>query len=276
MENLVALVQITSTDDVRENLKKIEGFVQQARQSGAKMVLLPECCGFMQKHRTQLRQTAEGFGQGMIQDALSGMAKEHSIWVLAGSVPIQSNDTEKVINTCLVYDDLGVIAGRYDKIHLFDVELEGGERYAESEYTLAGSELVVIDTPVGKMGLTICYDLRFPEHYRALVNQGAEILTVPSAFAVPTGKAHWHTLLKSRAIENTCYVLAPAQVGEHASGRRTFGHTVAYDPWGKTLAEKSDEGEGLVMVNLDPDSLSKVRNQLPSLKHQRPELFNKN
>ena len=272
MENLIALVQMTSTDDVQENLRKIESFVIEAHESDTRMVMLPECCGFMQKHRTQLKQTAEDFGQGRIQDALSDLAQRYSIWLLAGSIPINSNDPEKVINTCVMYNQDGQIAARYDKIHLFDVELEGGERYAESEYTAPGSELALVETPVGKFGLTVCYDLRFPEQYRALVNQGAEILTVPSAFAVPTGKAHWHTLLKSRAIENTCYVLAPAQVGQHASGRRTFGHTVAYDPWGKTLAEKTDE-EGIVFVNIDPDVLKKVRKQLPSLKHQRPELF---
>ena len=227
---------MTSSDDVQENLNKIEDLVKQASEAEAKMIFLPECCGFLQKHRTQLRQTAEEFGQGKIQETLSAYAEENKIWILAGSIPVRSANPDKIFNTCVVYDQTGAVSARYDKIHLFDVELEGGERYAESEYTAAGSNLVTVATPVGRLGLTICYDLRFPEQYRSLVNQGAEILTIPSAFAVPTGKAHWHTLLKSRAIENLCFVLAPAQVGQHASGRRTYGHTIAYDPWGKTLA----------------------------------------
>ena len=277
MSSIVA-IQTNSSDDVDGNLTRIDALIDQAINqssedaSQAKVIVLPECFGFIQSGIDQLLRIAEVDGQGEIQEYLSDTAKKNNIWVIGGSVPLQSDVAGKVSNSLLVYDHHGKRVARYDKVFLFDVELASGERYCESDYTIAGNQLSVIDTPLGKIGLSICYDLRFPELYRQLVERGAQILVVPSAFAYTTGKDHWLPLLTARAIENACYVVAPAQYGLHNNKRKTWGHTVIIDPWGN-VTSALETGWGMVESEIDLSKLSRIREQLPSLRHRRPDLF---
>ena len=273
----IAAIQTSSSDNVAENLARIEPFIEQSAEDGAKLVILPECCAFMQSSVTQLLNTAEernpqNSAQGEIQAAFSKFAEKYQVGIIVGSLPVKSSNREKVTNTLMVFDDLGNRIACYDKIFLFDVELPTGEVYRESSYTEAGVEIEVDATPAGKIGLSICYDLRFPELYRELVSLGAQILIVPSAFSATTGKDHWLPLLKARAIENCCYVVAPAQFGLHNGKRKTWGHTVIIDPWGKILTEL-ESGWGIVSADIDLKMLESVRAQLPSLKHIRNDLF---
>lgn len=271
----VGLIQMSSGEGVTANLAAAEGYIQTAVSQGAQVVLLPECFALMPKNVTQLRQRAEPaepHGSGQIQDFLRQLAVRLRIWIIAGSVPLRSDDPERVFNTLLVYNADGENVARYDKIHLFDARLPSGENHCESSYTLRGNRCVVVQTPIGRVGLSVCYDLRFPELYRALVAKGAGCLVVPSAFTVSTGKAHWLTLLRARAIENSCYVLAAAQVGKTGGGRITYGHSVAIDPWGETVALlKSDPG--ILIAEIDPARVQRIRAQLPSLAHRRDDLF---
>ena len=271
-ENLIAAIQTSSGDDIHANLNTCAGLLSRAVDDGARVCVLPECFGFMQRSRAQLFEHAEEFGNGPIQDFLAHTAAELDAWIVAGSLPLQSPSADKVFNTLLVYNPNGEVVARYDKIFLFDVELSTSERYFESDYTAPGSSVLTVQSPVGCIGLSICYDLRFPELYRALANQGAEILVVPSAFAVTTGADHWLPLLTARAIENTCYVVAPAQVGMHNGKRRTWGHTLIIDPWGRIVSELVD-GQGVITGRIDRDRLAEVRASLPSLRHRRPDLF---
>ena len=268
----IAAVQTNSSDEINHNLDIAENHIVQASKQGSELIVLPECFAFMQKSRSQLLQYAEVDGEGKIQQFLSDIAAANDIWIIGGSVPLESGAPEKVTNSLLVYDNKGSRVARYDKIFLFDVSLANGERYCESDYTQSGNSVEIIDTPMGKIGLSICYDLRFPELYRSLTHMGAQILVVPSAFSYTTGQSHWLPLLRARAIENACYVIAPAQTGIHSSGRKSWGHTVIIDPWGKVLAEmKSDPG--FVSADIDLNKLVNIREQLPSLLHCRPELF---
>ncbi len=264
----IALVQLTSGNDVGANLEQIKNQVEKAADKGAAAVFLPECCALMQTSSAQLRECAEEPGDGPIQTSLAEIAKQHRIILFAGSIPIASVDPRRVYNCSMVYSAEGVCIARYDKVHLFDVSLENGEQYLESAYTKAGDNLRWVDCALGRVGLSVCYDLRFPELYRALVAENAELLLVPSAFSVTTGNAHWHTLLRARAIENSCYVIAAAQWGRHPSGRKTYGHSVVIDPWGRVTAEKS-EGTGLLMAEIDRNEINRARNQLPSLSHRQ-------
>ena len=201
----------------------------------------------------------------MIQDYLSKLTNKYKIWVIAGSLPIKHSEY-KVKASSLVFDDKGVIVARYDKIHLFDVKVSDEESHRESFTIEPGSELVVVDTPVGKVGLSICYDLRFPELYRQLVLKGAEIFTIPAAFTAVTGVAHWEVLLRARALENLCYVLAPNQGGKHDNGRNTYGHSMIVDPWGK-IHKELDEGFGLISEDIDLLRLRQLRKQFPCNDH---------
>ena len=276
----VIAIQTNSNDDIDRNLTALTEHIARACQpdneqqdeAGNQVVVLPECFGLMPSSITQLLRCAETDGEGKIQKFLSRAAKQNNVWIFGGSVPIRSTDPGKITNSLLVYDNHGERVARYDKIFLFDVSLASGERYCESDYTLPGNRLEVVDTPAGKIGLSICYDLRFPELYRQLVQRGAEILVVPSAFAQTTGKDHWMPLLRARAIENSCYVVAPAQYGQHNKKRKTWGHTVIIDPWGNTAAELKT-GWGSVHSRIDPEQLRLVRQQLPSLQHCRFDLF---
>ncbi len=276
----VIAIQTNSGDDIDRNLAALTEHIARAcppdnerrDETGSQVVVLPECFGLMPSSVAQLLQCAETDGEGKIQEFLSRTAKQHNVWILGGSVPMCSSDPGKITNSLLVYDNHGERVARYDKIFLFDVSLSGGERYCESDYTLPGDRVEVVDTPVGRIGLSVCYDLRFPELYRRLVRMGAEILVAPSAFAHTTGKDHWMPLLRARAIENSCYVVAPAQYGQHNKKRKTWGHTVIIDPWGNTAAEL-ETGWGSVSSRIDPEQLRLVRQQLPSLQHCRFDLF---
>ncbi len=265
----IAVAQLCSSDSIPENLTRASELVAEAKSGGAEALFLPECFALMQSSRQQLRESAEQPGTGQIQEAMSSVAKQHAITVFSGTVPVRSEDPSRVFNRSLVFDASGAELARYDKIFLFDVQLANGEQYLESAYTMPGKDIVTVDCCLGIVGLSICYDLRFPELYRRLVEQNAQILVVPSAFASTTGPAHWHTLLRARAIENFSYVIASAQEGIHPSGRRTYGHTLVVDPWGQVVAEKQ-KGEGLLMVEIDLKRVEKARKEIPSLEHRRP------
>ena len=268
----IAAIQTNASDDIEQNLADVREQIDLAKEQGAELIVLPECFGFMQSSRQQLLQCAEEDGQGKIQDFLSASSNSRNVWIIGGSVPLKSNNPNKVTNTLLACDNNGNRVARYDKIFLFDVTLSSGECYRESDYTKPGNSVKVMDSPLGKIGLSICYDLRFPEMYRKLTQLGARILVVPSAFSHTTGQSHWLPLLKARAIENGCFVVAPAQTGVHNRARKTWGHTVIIDPWGKVLSELQSEC-GVVIANIDLDLLQRIREQLPSLKHCRTDLF---
>lgn len=264
----IAVAQTCSHDNIPENLKLVSALIAKAAAEGACAVFLPECFALMQTSRKQLRECAEIHGDGLIQETMSEAARQHKVTVFAGTLPIRSTDSKRVFNSSLVYDSDGRELARYDKIHLFDVHLDNGEQYLESAYTMPGSKIVTLDCCLGKVGLTVCYDIRFPEIYRQLVDLEVQIFVVPSAFSSQTGPAHWHTLLRARAIENFCYVIASAQEGTHSSGRKTYGHSVVVDPWGKTVAEKQT-GEGLLIAEIDLKRVEQARKQIPSLEHRR-------
>ncbi len=278
----IAAIQMSSTDQVEDNLKTIERWVMEAAIRGASLVVLPENVAFMGKTEIDKLKIAEKFGTGLIQDFLANLARKLEIWLVGGTIPIlveegqgqgqsQSYDPNRVYSTSLVWNNEGNIVARYDKIHLFDVQVQLKiEEYVESRTICPGNEdnIVTVDSPLGKLGLSICYDLRFPELYRVLFAQGAEIMLVPSAFTAITGQAHWEPLLRARAIENFSYVLAPNQTGVHANGRTTYGHSMIVDPWGKILAECS-EGEGIVMAEIDLNYLNDLRRRFPVASHRR-------
>ena len=261
----VAVLQMTSSPHIQENLLKLRAFFSQAREKGAELIALPENVAFMGLHETDKLNIAEDYGHGEIQQTLSQLAKEYGIWVIAGTIFIRCS-ANRVRASCLVYDNKGACVARYDKIHLFDVRVSDSEAHEESLTIERGDQLVVVDTPVGRIGLTVCYDLRFPELYRQLVLKGAEIVSVPSAFTAVTGLAHWEVLLRARAIENLCYVLAPNQGGLHANGRKTYGHSMIIDPWGKILEEQQD-GSGVIVADIDVDHLQDLRRQFPCNEH---------
>ncbi len=264
----IAVAQTSSGDIIQDNIDYASGLIAEAADQGAEAIFLPECFALMQTSRAQLRESAEVFGRGTIQSAIGEAAKNCGILVFAGTLPLRSKDSKRVFNSSLVFSPQGNVLARYDKIHLFDVRLDSGEKYLESAYTMAGDQLALVPTSWGMIGLSVCYDLRFPELYRELVQAGAEILLVPSAFSVTTGPAHWECLLRARAIENFCYVIAAAQVGKHPSGRSTYGHSLVIDPWGKVVAENKSS-KGLVMAEIALNEVSRARRQMPSLAHRK-------
>ncbi len=261
----IALVQMVSSANVNDNLRGLAHSFARAQKEGALMIVLPENFAFMGMNDKDKLTVAEDFGQGKIQDTLSTLAKRYQLWVIAGSIPIKHSH-ERVKASCMVFDEQGVFVARYDKIHLFDVRVSAEEAHQESLTIARGDQLVVVDTPVGRVGLSICYDLRFPELYRQLALKGAELFTVPAAFTAATGMAHWQVLLKARAIENLCYVLAPNQGGLHANGRQTHGHSMAIEPWGKILCEL-DKGAGIIFADIDLPRLRQMRLQFPCHEH---------
>ena len=266
----VAAIQLSSAADREVNLAAAGRLLAEAAGAGAVLAALPENFSFMGARDVDKLRLAETDGAGPIQDFLAETAQKLKLWIVAGTVPLAvSGDPGRVYAACLVYGADGRRAARYDKIHLFDVEVPGGERYRESASIAAGAlQPVTVDTPAGRLGLSVCYDLRFPELYRALAAQGAELLCVPAAFTARTGAVHWEALLRSRAIENQCYLLAPAQYGTHAGGRGTWGHSLVIDPWGEVLAQQ-DTGDGVVLAQVDPVRLEQVRRTFPALAHRR-------
>lgn len=263
-----ALIQMNSSSQVEENLKLAETLLSQAADQGADLAVLPENFSQMPLSEKQRLQAAEHDGSGPIQKFLSTISGKLGLWLIGGTISIHSDTENKVYSSSLVYDSLGKCQVRYDKQHLFDVDLANGESYRESSFIKHGSEVKLADTPIGRIGLSVCYDLRFPEYYRLLSHQNAQILSVPSAFTYTTGQAHWETLLRARAIENQCYVIAPAQTGKHDNGRTTYGHSAAFDPWGKQIAF-IEQGNGLALAQIDLNYLNDVRSQIPCLRHRR-------
>ncbi len=261
----VAVLQMVSTPNVKDNLNHLDRMFLEAREDGAALLVLPENFAFMGMHETDKLRVAEDFGHGEIQRTLNQLAKRYRLWVIAGSIPLKSAG-KRVRASCLVYDDNGVCVARYDKIHLFDVRISPEEAHQESLTIEPGDTPVVVDTPVGRVGLSICYDLRFPELYRQLLLKGAELFTIPAAFTAVTGMAHWETLLRARAIENLCYVLAANQGGVHVNGRNTHGHSMIVEPWGRVINEHH-HGAGIIVADIDLPRLRQLRLQFPSNEH---------
>lgn len=266
MKFLAAAVQMVASDDKPTNLMEAEHWIREAADRGARLVALPEVFLWRGEKKNE-RDCAESI-PGPSSTALAGWARELGIYLLAGSVLEAIPGSEKVYNTSLLFDPSGNIVARYRKIHLFDVDLANGTSLRESATREYGDGVIVASTDLGSMGLTVCYDLRFPELYRALADQGAEIVFVPSAFTAYTGAAHWEALLRSRAIENQAYVVAPDQFGKSTKSFETHGHSMIVDPWGRVLAELSD-GAGVITAEIDLAYLAKVRAELPALKHRR-------
>ncbi|MDD5124506.1 carbon-nitrogen hydrolase family protein [Methylovulum sp.] len=266
--NLCAAIQMVSSPDVEANLLDAEKLIAEAAAAGAKLVALPENFALMGLHELDKLKIKEVDGTGPIQDFLAMAAKKYSVWVIAGTLPIAGDADNKVRAACLVYNDSGGRVGRYDKIHLFDVSVPGTEEvYRESASIEAGNDLVIVDSPFGRIGLAVCYDLRFPEFFRMLSPQGVDILVIPAAFTAETGAAHWEVLLRARAIENLCYVIAPNQGGVHGNGRKTFGHSMIIDPWGVVL-DCCPSGSGFAIATIDHDRLKQVRSAFPVLNHR--------
>jgi nitrilase len=260
----MAAIQMVSGPDVETNLAQAAELLMQAARDGAKLAALPEFFPIMGRNEKDKVKVREPLGSGPIQRFLAEIARSLGIWVVGGSVPLAGRLPDKVLNTCLVYDDRGELAARYDKIHLFGFD-NGRERYVEANTIEPGSEVVAFDSPFGRIGLSVCYDLRFPELYRRM--GPVDVILVPSAFTATTGAAHWETLLRARAIENQAYVLAPAQGGRHASGRETHGHTMVVDPWGEVL-NRLARGPGVVAADIERERLRSVRASLPALEHR--------
>ena len=262
---IVAAIQMVSSPDVGANLAAVRRLVAQAAGQGADFVALPEYWPIMGMSDTDKVAHAEAPGSGPIQECMAGLARQHKIWLVGGTLPMASQDADKVLNSTLVFDPQGQVASRYDKIHLFGFN-KGDESYDEARTIVPGETVGVFEAPFGRVGLSVCYDLRFPELYRAMGE--CALIVVPAAFTHTTGLAHWEVLLRARAIENQCYVLASAQGGKHANGRRTFGHSMLIDPWGEVKAVLP-EGEGVIVGALDPAFLSGVRTSLPALRHRK-------
>ena len=260
----VAAIQMASGPNVSANLSEAERLIEMAVKQGAKLVALPEYFPIMGMKDTDKVAARETEGKGPIQKFLSNLAKKHKIWLIGGSVPLMATSPNKVRNSCLVYDDKGKQVARYDKIHLFGLDF-GNEHYREENTIEPGKQVVVVETPFGKVGLAVCYDLRFPELFRAMGD--VDIIVLPSAFTETTGKAHWETLVRARAIENLAYVVAPAQGGYHLSGRETHGHTMIVDPWGVVL-DSLPRGSGVVLAGVNPAYQESLRKSLPALKHR--------
>jgi predicted amidohydrolase len=257
---------MTSTDDVDHNLKRAGELIERAAQAGAQLVVLPECFASL-RERDEGKDPAADDLNGPIVQFLREQARRHRAIVVGGSLPEDIPGEDRIYNTQVVVDAQGEILATYRKIHLFDVDVPGA-RLRESKGAAPGTDIVVTDTPLGRLGLSICYDLRFPELYRELARQGADILLVPSAFTVPTGSDHWEVLLRARAIENQAFVLAAGQYGVHNKRRRSYGRSMIIDPWGLVLATAAD-GEGIAMAELDFATLERTRTQLPALQHRR-------
>ncbi len=259
----VAAIQMTSCANVARNLAVAGELLRQARAQGAAVAVLPENFAFMGRGEADKLAVAETHGSGPIQAFLAEQARMHGLWIVGGTFPLKVPDEPRVAAACLVFDDAGREVARYDKIHLFDVDVPGKlESHRESKAVRPGTQVVTVDTPAGRLGLAICYDVRFPELFRELLQQGAEWFTLPSAFTVPTGRAHWELLLRARAVENLCYLVAPAQVGFHENGRKTHGDSMIVEPWGGILA-RLPRGTGVITAELDLARQRRLRQDFP-------------
>lgn len=265
----IAAIQMCSSHLVDENLTTAANLISEAAKNQAKLIVLPEMFAIMGQGAEDKVTVKETFGYGKIQSFLSEQAKKHSVWIVGGTIPIACKDETKVRAACLVFNNTGDCLARYDKIHLFDVALSNQEVYKESDTTEAGDELVVIDTPFGKLGLAVCYDVRFPELFRSLFNRGAEIIALPSAFTVKTGEAHWELLARSRAVENFCYLIGACQGGSHSNGRKTYGNSMIVEPWGNIIAKNEGIDTGIIYATIDLAKVHEARRSIPIAKHQR-------
>ena len=263
----VACIQNTATPDLDENVAKLSSLIRDAAAAGADFIALPEHCTLMEPRRAVLHDHAAPLDEHPTLAHFKALAGELGRWMLIGSIPARSPDG-RIANCSVLLDNGGRVVASYDKIHMFDVDLPTGERFRESEDFQPGPEARLVDTPWGVLGMTVCYDLRFPQLYRALAQGGAQFLSIPSAFTKVTGDAHWEILLRARAIENGCFVIAPCQTGHHYAKRHTCGHSMIIDPWGKVLADGGEE-VGFVMAEIDPARIDQVRGMIPSLEHDR-------
>lgn len=265
----IALFQMTSGVDPAANAVLLQDAVRDAAAGGARMLFTPEMSGLLDRDRTRSAAHVVAEADDIVLAAVRDAAAQAGIWVHLGSLALLGDDGVSRVNRGFVIDDQGGIRARYDKIHLFDVDLASGESWRESAVYSAGGGPVLCETPPGALGMSICYDLRFPDLYRALSDAGATLLAVPAAFTVPTGMAHWHVLLRARAIEAGAYVVAAAQVGVHEDGRATFGHSLVVDPWGEVVLDMGSE-PGLGLAEIDPARIGDVRARVPALQHRRP------
>jgi nitrilase len=265
-----AVIQMVSGADVDANLADAGRLIAAAAKDGAKLAALPEFFPVIAEDDRAKLAVRETFGKGRIQEFLSGAAKRHGIWLIGGTIPIESGDPDHVYNSCLLFDDRGACVARYDKIHLFDVQVDsaGAENYRESATLKPGNAPVTAATPYGRIGLSVCYDLRFPELYRRLLDDDIVMIAAPSAFTETTGRVHWETLLRARAVETLCYVIAPAQGGRHYPRRTTWGHSMIVDPWGEMLC-MVETGPGFACADLDFEKLRGLRRNFPALAHRR-------
>ena len=265
----LAAIQMASGPNVSANLTEAGRLISRSVDAGAELVVLPENFAFMGMQEKDKLSISEQQGTGPIQDFIATQADKHRVWIVAGTIPLQSQDKQRVAAACILYNDHGEQLARYDKVHLFDVRLEESrETYHESQTTEAGKQVSVVDTPFGRLGLAVCYDLRFPELFRRMATEGVDIIAIPSAFTAITGKAHWEVLLRARAIENLAYVVASAQGGYHVNGRETYGHSMIIDPWGRVL-DCLPNGSGYVMANIDMQQLNTTRRNFPALEHRK-------
>ncbi len=264
-----AAIQMASSPNISANLLEAEKLIAEAVKAGAKLVALPENFALMGNNELDKIKAKEVDGLGILQSFLETTAKKYGVWIVGGTIPIAGDNDNKVRAACLIYDDKGNRVARYDKVHLFDVHVPNtNEVYRESDSIEAGDETLVIDTPFGRMGVAVCYDLRFPEFFRKMSEQGVDFIVIPSAFTAETGAAHWELLLRARAVENLCYIIAPNQGGFHKNGRRTFGHSMIIDPWGVIL-DCYKTGSGFVSADIEHERSVKVRAGFPVLTHRR-------
>lgn len=265
----VAAIQLASGSNVSANLLEAERQTEAAARAGADLVVLPENFAFIGRNCSDANALSERPGNGPLQSFLSQLAKRLGVWIVGGTIPFEGEHAAKWRAACTVYDEDGRQVARYDKQHLFDVNLiESNEQFVESESIEPGDRVIVLDSPMGRLGISVCYDLRFPELYRAMVDRGVEVITLPAAFTEITGRAHWETLVRARAIENLSYVIASAQGGFHVASRQTYGHSMIVDPWGTKLAEQ-ERGIGFVVAEIDPEFQQTTRRNFPCLDHRR-------
>jgi deaminated glutathione amidase len=266
MKIKTSCIQINSGGDMQANIEKITALVTQAATQGSTLIATPENTFLMEEPKVERVLYTQAEHPGVAVAAK--LAKEHGVWLLIGSVAIKKHDSKKTANRALLFDPQGKAVAHYDKIHLFDVEVGDGQSYRESAKIIPGDKAVVADMRSARLGLSVCYDVRFPHIYRTLAKAGAEILAIPAAFTQVTGEAHWHVLNRARAIENGCFVIAPAQTGTHPGNRKTYGHSLIIDPWGRVLADGGTE-EGIITAELDMALVKKTRASIPSLMHDR-------
>jgi len=272
MTFVAACVQLSSQNDMQANLQVAEGLIKRASDEGADFVAVPENVAFISTKFEEVMANSYVMGEHPALLSLCEVAAKFGVWLLVGSLAVKEEGSGKLRNRSFLIDDSGEVRSFYDKMHLFDVSVKGGESHRESDKFVAGEKAVLADMPWCRLGMTICYDLRFPELYRQLALGGAEMIAVPSAFTKFTGEAHWHVLLRARAIETGSYVIAPAQVGSHPVGRETYGHALIIDPWGEVIAD-AGEGEGVVLAEIDPKRSDDMRQQLPNLQHGKKIVF---